>query len=164
MHLTPAQREFGAWPVKKTLFPQECAVSRLIEKSALQLRVKGTSYILELIRFDEYKNRPTLRGLQSNCSFATWGATLFDTRWTSVPRGESRLQDQRYQRLGGGIQAFFPAKSGEQTAGREGFSEFMEIVNKVSELLGCPRNAADWHADQAEGVAELLRADFGTLF
>lgn len=50
----------------------------------------------------------------------------------------------------------------ENNSGQEGFWEFMEIVSRVAELLSCPRSAVKW-TGRPEGVAEVRRADFGTL-
>lgn len=133
--------------MKKILFPPQPSVSRYIEKGALQFKIKGTSYILELIRFDEYKPMPSVQREVSMRHSATWAATLFNPQWAieleSKNPGES-------------IEAFFPSSSGAKAGSREGFWEFLMIVRKVADLLECPRTEKDG--------SELLQADFGTLF
>lgn len=159
-HLTSAQREFGSQPVKKIFFPPQPTVSRCVEKSALQFRIKGTGYILELIRFDKYKPGSSTQRQLGAGHAATWGATLFDPRWVSVLGGESSPNALRFERPAGRFEAFFPWSSGGNEGG---FWEFMEVVNKVADLLKCPHNS-NRQGRGVEGVSDLLRADFGTLY
>lgn len=166
MRLTPAQREFAALPVKKTVISPRPPVSRIIEKSALQFRIKGTSYILELIRFDEYRQRVSTKHQPTNCSSATWGAAVFDRRWTSLlamSGAESQSDALRFERPTGSVEAFFPLSTGGETQSEEGFWEFLNVVNKVATLLRSPSNDKK-QGDGQIGASELLRADFGTLF
>lgn len=154
--LTFEQCGFSAEGVERILFPSQPTVSRYIEKSALQFRIKGTSYILELVRFDEYKPVPSmLREVNARHS-ATWAATLFNPLWESELGGGSPRKAPRSESAGKRIQVFFPSSSGLELENREGFSEFIAVVSKVADLLGYPRDEG--------GVGELLQADFGTLF
>lgn len=127
-----------------------------MEKSALQFRIKGANYILELARFDEYKPISSIQREESARHSATWAATLFNPFWESELGGGSQRKAPRPKSAGEGIEALFPSASGLGLGGREGFSEFMTVVSKVADLLGYPHDEG--------GVGELLHADFGTLF
>jgi hypothetical protein len=87
---------------------------------------------------------------------ATWAATLCHPQWASELGGGSRFKAAQFGGAGGRIESFFPSSSEVEVGSRDGFWEFMAIVRKVADLLGCP------HAEG--GANELLQADFGTLF
>lgn len=133
--------------MKKVLFPPQPSVSRYIEKSALQFKIKGTSFILELVCFEEYKPVPSAQPDVNTRHSATWAATLFNPRWEIELGAETSS---------GRLESFFPSTTGGKVGSQEGFREFMIVISKVADLLGCNR---------AEGEAsELLQADFGMLF
>lgn len=180
-----------AKPKRKVTFPGTAPVSRFIEKTAIRYRLKGTQYILEIARYDEYRrammpafpgqNPPTLSGPISEVPFTSWGASLFDSNWDNLLGQHANLQVGLSTRYTPDLDRFFPPKeqsdSGDKTAG---FSQFLDLVKQVSELLGSDRvkpepstgrkaSGADAFSTTSEEKGDaaskrMMDGDLGTLF
>lgn len=180
-----------AKPKRKVTFPGTAPVSRFIEKTAIRYRLKGTQYILEIARYDEYRrammpafpgqNPPTLSGPISEVPFTSWGASLFDSNWDNLLGQHANLQVGLSTRYTPDLDRFFPPKeqsdSGDKTAG---FSQFLDLVKQVSELLGSDRvklepstgrkaSGADTFSTTSEengdaASKKMMDGDLGTLF
>lgn len=145
---------------RKVEFSNAVPVSRLIEKSALRYRVKGTNYTLELSRYDEYRHvgmqvlqgRPVQPPDQlSTVPVTSWGASIFDMNWDNVlgehaNYGMGRAADWRPN-----LNTFFPTRGDPNPVNiRAGFSEFLHSVTKISELLH-PKPAKDGPKTSVDG-------------
>lgn len=160
-------KSIGSPPQRKAKFAHGAKVTRFVEKAALQLQVKGTPYVFELCRFDEYKY---LAGHWSTTPNVSWGAWLFDPRWDDL-LGERTESDSHNIPKNGSLNVFFPSpedlqkqmkESGEGGQGTEPtendeekqLKKFMSTVQQIARMLGEPR---------AE-MPDLLDIDLGTLF
>ncbi|KAL5339824.1 hypothetical protein BJX70DRAFT_397292 [Aspergillus crustosus] len=138
------QDKISAKPTRKVIFPPEPPVSRVVEKSAIRFRFKGTKYIFEIARYDEYRrnNMPigtgTIVGAMSDIPYTSWGASIFSTDWdnllgvhANLPVGQSACYSPK-------LVTFFP--SGEPSPvphnQASGFWEFIGLVKQAAELLG----------------------------
>lgn len=160
-------------PFRKVIFRDDVPVVRVVEKAAIQLKVKGTGYILELARFDQYPGPSAVIGSQAVSFSTSWGATLFDPTWDNILGGTPKFQSdkgplkatkapQEEMKHGGGMKAFFPSRRGKDRGaedGKKGFREFLDVVQKITELLG-PGKDVKTEPD----MKGLLDVELGTLF
>lgn len=164
-------------PWRKVIFPADAPVVRVVEKAAIQLKVKGTGYILELARFDQYPGPSPVIGSQAVSFTTSWGATLFDPTWDGILGGTPKFQSgsgplkaskapQEKMKHGEGMKAFFPSRKDkdrgaedENEDDNEGFWEFLRVVRKISTLLG-PGQEVKTEPD----MKSLLNVELGTLF
>lgn len=154
-------RDIAFKPRKNVIIPPDAPVTKFVEKAALQFRIKGTSYILELARFDEYQRYSTTHDEWLRTPIQSWCATMFDPRWDTLLGGEVKPNTVRTARHGGGLPAFFQSSTGTGgDNGERGFWEFMRVVNRVAVLLGPSRQKFQSEDEKAE----LLNVDLGTLF
>lgn len=159
----------GAAPSRRVVFSTVLPVAKYVEKAALQFKIKGTDYILELARFDEYTPISPRRRERTSTAAVSWGATLFNPQW-DITLGFRNSPDsgaaQRFEMSAqhGGLAALFPSSKGPETeTNTEGFQEFINIISRVSELLG---PGQDWSARTAakENMTRFLDTELGTLF
>ncbi|RAL11411.1 uncharacterized protein BO97DRAFT_453920 [Aspergillus homomorphus CBS 101889] len=170
-------------PIRKVIFHATAPVTRFIEKTSIRYRLKGTRYILEIARYDEYTRTATAgpASLNLGAPFGdkpriSWGASVFDFAWdnmlgqhANMPLGHSANYDPS-------LQTFFPASS-ETEDKTQGLWEFIDLIKRVASLLGSgsPRSTVGTGTAKAESIsrsaspassgnARGLDADLGTLF
>lgn len=146
-------RVLTAKPKRKVIFPSTAPVSRFIEKTAIRYRLKGTQYVLEIARYDEYRramvpafpgqNPPALSGPISEVPFTSWGASLFDANWDNLLGQHANLPVGLSTRYTPDLDTFFPPKQQGNGDKAEGFWQFIELVKQISELLGSDRAKPD---------------------
>lgn len=135
--------------------PKETLDARIVKKSAVRFKVKGTSLILELARFDVYRRTAFLKSYSS--------ATLFNPNWDSLMGGQIGASDARTQPHGAGLGAFFPSTRGGNAHEGAGLREVLQVVQRVAELMGGPEIGLSEPA-KAESMAGLMDVELGTLF
>jgi hypothetical protein len=120
------------------MFSDTALISKLIQKTAIQFRVKGTEYVLELARFEEsrYSSVGRIRWTPPNVQ---WGARLLSPRWNGLIE-----QNRRQQQLG--VETLFPTVTA--------FEDFLKILKTISGILGVDN----------EGEGGVLESELGTLF
>lgn len=134
-------------PQRKVIFPDSAPVSRFIEKTAIRYRLKGTQYILEIARYDEYmrtavpafpgQNPPTLMGRISEVPLTSWGASLFDSNWDNLLGQHANLPVGLSTQYTPNLDTFFPPNAQSDTAENpQGFWQFIDLVKQVAQLLG----------------------------
>ncbi|KAL2808759.1 hypothetical protein BJX63DRAFT_435812 [Aspergillus granulosus] len=140
--------DISAKPERKVIFPPNAPVSRFVEKTALRYRLKGTDYIFEIARYDEYRraNMPiftgqtgaTITGGISNTPFTSWGASVFGANWDNLLGSHANLPVGHAANYSPNLATFFPPKEPSTQGGDEakGFWEFIELVKQAAELLG----------------------------
>ncbi|KAK2761555.1 hypothetical protein FQN54_001383 [Arachnomyces sp. PD_36] len=138
---------------RKVEFPGTVPISRLIEKSAWRYRLKGTRYVFELARYDEYRragmaisqgrpvqpppNQLTLAPVTS------WGGSIFDINWDNMLGKQANYGTGRSAEWRPTLNTFFPASEASDPRDTSaGFSELLGLVTKITELL---------HTKPAEG-------------
>ncbi|EAW07763.1 uncharacterized protein ACLA_024790 [Aspergillus clavatus NRRL 1] len=138
--------DISAKPQRKVLFPHSAPVARFVEKTAIRYRLKGTKYILEIARYDEYsrttvpayrgQNPPTVIGAISEVPSTSWGASIFDPNWDNLLGQHANLPVGHTARYTPTLSTFFPPK--EQTAAGKcvGFWELIDLVRQVAGLFG----------------------------
>lgn len=138
---------------RKVMFSDGVQVARLIEKSALRYRLKGTSYTFELARYDEYRHvgmeisqgrpvQPQPNQL-SKVPVTSWGGSIFDMHWDNVLGEHANYGVGRSADWRPNLNTFFPSREDPNTTNiRAGFSEFSNLVTRISELLH-PKPATD---------------------
>ncbi|KAJ5246793.1 hypothetical protein N7468_001776 [Penicillium chermesinum] len=155
----------GSKPVKKFVFPDEPFVKSFEEKAAIQLKIKGTDYVFELARFDKYSKE---RGSWTKTPTVSWGASLFDPAWSKVlgSQLQSRTRfrtPEPYQ----GLAQLFPTANGANTPAdpndSTGFWEFIEIVRRIAEVLGCEQTWSPMDPDVRD-MNNVLDINLGLLF
>ncbi|KAJ5587634.1 uncharacterized protein N7459_003399 [Penicillium hispanicum] len=165
------ERLIGAAPFRKVAFSTSIPIAKYVEKAALQFKIKGTDYILELARFDEYTTiSPNYSGWTKN-PITSWGATLYNLTWDAALGYSSKLDSDSEEALKRaaaqherGLTAFFPSsKSSESEDDSHGFEEFMKIVSRVSALLG-PGQDSSPGSPRKENMTARLDTELGTLF
>ncbi|KAL4893984.1 hypothetical protein BDV59DRAFT_201299 [Aspergillus ambiguus] len=143
--------DIAAEPRRKVIFKDSPPVSRLVEKTALRYRLKGTDYALEIARYDEYVRRNTtdIQGQHAVTSvgqfqipFTSWGASIFDPKWDNLLGQHANLPVGKSAKYNPNLDTFFPPKQvavpNEKGAG---LWELIERVKQVAELLGPTRNS-----------------------
>lgn len=172
-----------AAPRRKVIFPDSDPVSRFVEKTAIRYRLKGTNYIFEIARYDEY-SRPRGAALFETAS-VSWGASVFDPNWDNLLGEHANLPVGHSARYSPDLHTFFPSRKPSSEPNYPGVWEFIGLVRLVAELLG-PVRALTEHAmhpapasrganikkepipsNDAVAVGDrggMLDADLGTLF
>lgn len=128
---------------------------RIVKKSAITFKVKGTSLILELARFDVYRRTAFFKSYSS--------ATLFNPNWDSLMGSQIKATSGRAQSHGAGLEAFFPSTRGGIAPEGAGLREVLQAVQRIAELLGGPEIGLSEPA-KAESMAGLMDVELGTLF
>lgn len=153
-------------PRKKVLFNQDTSVSSFIEKSAIQLTVKGTKYVLELARFDRYTRR-TL-GWTTTPDVA-WGATLFNPGWDAALGASIRsfaTDPKDTARRVGDFESFFPQEAASLDGDNEGFWGYLKLVHDLSGLLGLSKQDFERLSENSikQRMVGLMDVELGMLF
>jgi hypothetical protein len=166
----PSAKSIASIPQRKAKFVHGAQVTRFVEKAALQLQVKGTPYVFEISRFDEYNY---VAGHWSSTPNVSWGASLYDPMWDDL-LGEQAEPDTLRIPRDGSLSVFFPSprkeqrqsdkKQTEEEARKEAetrreeeekqLSTFMSIVQQIARMLG----------DPGAETPDVLDSDLGTLF
>ncbi|KAB8238898.1 uncharacterized protein BDW43DRAFT_319189 [Aspergillus alliaceus] len=157
--------DISAKPRRKVIFPDSAPVSRFVEKTAIRYRLKGTKYILEIARYDEY-TRSKLDASQGLapapipvtgeiCAVpsTSWGASIFSSNWDNLMGEQANLSVGHSARYNPGLDTFFaPKKSSEPNDKSVGFWEFVGLVKRVAEILG-PARASSSSENTASKIA-----------
>lgn len=137
-------------------FSDAASVARLIEKSALRYRLKGTNYVLEIARYDEYERvsmpRPAPSNVNinlgavtsiSNVPVTTWGASVFDLEWDNMLGQHANFRLGYAAEWSPSLNTFFPCRDDPNPSDvRTGFHQFTDLVQQVAVLLG-PKDKLD---------------------
>ncbi|KAL4809583.1 hypothetical protein BDV18DRAFT_157334 [Aspergillus unguis] len=176
--------DISAAPKRKVTFPAGSPVSRVVEKSAMRFRVKGTNYIFEISRYDEYKRTETVLGQTgvvllggiAEVPFTTWGASVFEANWDNLLGGHANLASGQSAKYTPNLATFFPPMKAASAVDDQakGFWEFIDLVKNAADLLGPTRKppGAIEAFNTPGGVAfspeaepkGMLSPDIGTLF
>lgn len=162
---------------RKVEFSDAVPVSRLIEKSAWRYRLKGTSYVFELARYDEYRRvgmaisqgRP-LQPPPNQLSLSpvtSWGGSIFDMNWDNMLGKQANYGTGRSAEWRPTLNTFFPASEySDPRDSSAGFSELLNLVTKMSELLyakpgeeGSVKNEDGQEAENGKANATNLPTD-----
>ncbi|OXV08262.1 hypothetical protein Egran_03978 [Elaphomyces granulatus] len=132
---------------RRVIFPESAPISRIIEKAAIRFRLKGTDYILEVARFDEY----TRNGLQirdgrvqcpnptaiSEVPKTTWGASIFGVHWDNLLGQHANMEVGHVASWKRDLDTFFPKnEKGASSGDHPGFQQFILQVKDIAALLG----------------------------
>lgn len=152
-----------AKPKRKVIFPDSAPVARFIEKMAVRYRVKGTKYVLEVARYDEYRRaagpgRPTqdpskIHVPMSDIPFTSWGASLFNSNWDNLLGQHANLPVGGATRYAPSLGTFFPNSDTDTSDKSSSFSEFIELVRRVAELLGSGRAVGTVPSSKSSGTS-----------
>ena len=149
-------------PDRKTYFQDNVSISRFVQKSALQFRIKHTKYILELARFEEFQYSAAGRARWAPPK-VRWGVRLTNLLWDHL------LNDWRERPSDINFNSLFPGDEGKGTSkDKPSFQEFLRIVNQIATLLSpMPQPGDKMPNDPDDEDAEnlgVLESDLGTLF
>ncbi|KAL4916237.1 hypothetical protein BDW62DRAFT_212109 [Aspergillus aurantiobrunneus] len=143
---TENMNNMSAKPERKVTFPESPPVSRLVEKSAIRYRMKGTNYIFEIARYDEYKRVEvpitqlgvTMTGSMSDVPYTSWGASVFEGNWDNLLGGHANLPVGHSAKYSPNLATFFaPREPSPATEDQtKGFWEFIDLVKQAAKLLG----------------------------
>lgn len=139
------------------MFDPDASVTKFIQKTAIQFKIKDTNYVLELARFEEFRcSDQEVTGWTP--PVVRWGATLLNPDW------EELLRNKEKRKAGVEMDMFLPGyQSGEQDS--PALQEFLEVIRKVADLLGpIPRPGEDLAPEGESFTKGVLDAEFGTLF
>ncbi|KAF3480126.1 uncharacterized protein GIQ15_05473 [Arthroderma uncinatum] len=148
LHFKPEEIANLSGPGKKRVsFSNRVPIARHVEKSALQYRLKGTKYIFELARYDEYRRvqlsaaQLLLQGPNTNYMPTTpvtsWGASIFHPEWDNELGKHANLQVGQKADWCPNLKTFFPLLGDADPSDlRSGFDSFMPLVKQVASLLG----------------------------
>lgn len=148
-----------ARPGKKIVFDPDVSVTKFIQKSAFQLKVKDTDFVLELARYEEFRSSTShVTGWAP--PVVRWGATLLNPHWDQVLRDIDMLDR--------GIQwhmLFLGSQYAGNTSNDPAFQQFLEVIQKVADFLGpVPRPGEEPPTKEEDFTRGVLDAEFGTLF
>ncbi|KAB8220267.1 hypothetical protein BDV33DRAFT_203572 [Aspergillus novoparasiticus] len=150
--------DISAKPRRKVVFPSSAPVSRFVEKTAIRYRLKGTKYILEIARYDEYSRLKTdafqgqapapalVTGEICDVPSTSWGASIFDSNWDNLMGEQANLSVGHSARHSPELHTFFPPKIiSDSNDKNEGFWEFINLVKRVAEVLSPaqPRSSSE---------------------
>ncbi|KAM5437236.1 hypothetical protein McanMca71_001153 [Microsporum canis] len=134
---------------QRVSFSNLAPIARIVEKSALRYRLKGTNYIFELARYDEYSPSQwsaaqILQGSKPNHMSSTpvtsWGASIFDLQWDNMLGQHANFGVGHNADWSPSLNTFFPCfGDADPTDLRSGFNCFMPLIQQVSSLLGHKR-------------------------
>ncbi|OJJ49706.1 hypothetical protein ASPZODRAFT_89103 [Penicilliopsis zonata CBS 506.65] len=148
---------------RKVIFPVDAPVSRFVEKTALQYRLKGTNYTFELARYDEYsrKNTVTARGAEltgpmSDVPSTSWGASIFGPHWDNLLGQHANMPVGYIAGWNPKISTFFPSKehSNQSEENNSGFWECIDLIKQVAQLLGPSRQSSTKQVQDTETPKE----------
>lgn len=132
-------------PQRNVVFSASVPVSRVVEKTAIRYRLKGTTYILEIARYDEYTSnavsappdadQPT-QNQMSEAPVTSWGASLFDSNWDNLLGQHGNLPIGVSTRYSSDLSTFFPPEELDNEDKKAGFRRFIGLVRQVAEILG----------------------------
>ncbi|WEW55851.1 hypothetical protein PRK78_001284 [Emydomyces testavorans] len=121
---------------RRVTFSNLVPVNRLVEKTALRYRLKGTSYILEVARYDEYFRAMPGTNEITEIPMTSWGASIFDLQWDNMLGQHANFRLGHKAEWIPSLSTFFPSV---QIAGPPdvctGFDQFMELVKRVAFIL-----------------------------
>ncbi|KAL4755082.1 hypothetical protein BDW72DRAFT_189690 [Aspergillus terricola var. indicus] len=145
--------DIRARPEKKVTFPLSPPVSRYVEKSAIRYRIKGTKYIFEIARYDEYRRSgagvrcagDAMLGSMSESPYTFWGASVFDANWDNLLGGHANLPVGQSAKYSPNLATFFPSREPLPVPENQtkGFWEFIGLVKQAAELLGPTQTSAE---------------------
>ncbi|PIG87820.1 hypothetical protein AARAC_008908 [Aspergillus arachidicola] len=150
--------DISAKPKRKVVFHSSAPVSRFVEKTAIRYRLKGTKYILEIARYDEYSRLKTdafqgqapapalVTGEICDVPSTSWGASIFDSNWDNLMGEQANLSVGHSARHSPELHTFFPPKIiSDSNDKNEGFWEFINLVKRVAEVLSPaqPRSSSE---------------------
>ncbi|DAA73538.1 TPA_exp: Uncharacterized protein A8136_4719 [Trichophyton benhamiae CBS 112371] len=161
VHFHPEKMPDLSGPGKQRVsFSNLAPVARIVEKSALRYRLKGTNYIFELARYDEYSraqltaSQILLQGPSSNnmspVPITSWGASIFDLQWDNMLGQHANFGVGHNAEWSPSLNTFFPCFGDADPSDlRSGFNSFMPLIEQVSTLLG-QKGEADSEGQAAE--------------
>ncbi|KAL4778845.1 hypothetical protein BJX76DRAFT_352283 [Aspergillus varians] len=143
--------DISAKPERKVIFPASPPVSRLVEKSAIRYRMKGTKYIFEIARYDEYRRVEVpitqtgamITGAMSEVPYTSWGASIFEANWDNLLGEHANLPVGHSAKYSPKLATFFPPKEPSPEDQTKGFWEFINLVKQAAELLGPTRTSSE---------------------
>lgn len=123
-------------PRRRVIIPDWAPVCRVIEKAAVQYRLKGTDYTLEIARYDEYRrNSPSIR--MSDVPSSTWGASIFSANWDNLLGQHANVKVGKVASWTPTLNTFFQAREGQDPSDMQaGFWRFISLAKDVAALLG----------------------------
>ena len=146
---------------QRVSFSNLAPVARIVEKSALRYRLKGTNYIFELARYDEYSraqltaSQILLQGPSSNnmspVPITSWGASIFDLQWDNMLGQHANFGVGHNAAWSPSLNTFFPCFGDADPSDlRSGFNSLMPLIDQVSTLLGqkCEADSKGQAAEQ----------------
>ncbi|KAI9928829.1 hypothetical protein MW887_002050 [Aspergillus wentii] len=158
---TATMGDLSAKPQRKVTFPASAPVSKFIEKTAVRYRLKGTKYIFEIARYDEYsrtstpafpgQSPATITGHISANPSTSWGASVFDPNWDNLLGEHANLPVGHSARYNPNLDTFFPPKNQPGPEDKYlGFWDFINLIKQVAELLGPEQTSSP---DRPQGSA-----------
>ncbi|KAL4924377.1 uncharacterized protein BDV17DRAFT_295490 [Aspergillus undulatus] len=147
----------SAKPERKVTFPSEPPVSRFVEKTAIRYQMRGTDYILEVARYDEYRRLEVpipqtgimMPGGMSDVPYTTWGASIFDANWDNLLGGHANLPVGHSAKYSPHVATFFPPRATSTSPSvapkdpSQGLWDLIKLVKQAAELLGPTRVAPE---------------------
>ncbi|KAJ5135767.1 uncharacterized protein N7515_005045 [Penicillium bovifimosum] len=166
----PTAKSITSVPQRKAKFIRGARVTRFVEKAALYMQVKGTPYVFELARFDEYNYVAGHWSLTANVS---WGASLYDPMWDDLlgekaKPGILRIPSDK------ALSVFFPSpekeqrqsdnKQTEEEAREEAETRDREEEMQLTTFMSIVQQIARMLKDPGAEAPDVLDSDLGTLF
>ncbi|KAL2006154.1 hypothetical protein VTN00DRAFT_9808 [Thermoascus crustaceus] len=159
----------SATPRRKVKFPESVPVSRVVEKTALRFKIKGTEYTLEIARYDEYSRMGiqvsqgcVVQTINPNAMpevpITTWGASIYDLSWDNLLGQQANMGVGHAASWNPNLNTFFRPKNKVDPADTSsGFWKFIALVKEIAELLG-PRKAGPPKKAQSDAANNKVTA------
>lgn len=110
----------------------------------MRYRLKGTSYVLEVARYDEYCNVLAGTSELTETPVTSWGALIFDLQWDNMLGQHANFRLGHTAEWIPSLNTFFPDLDIEDAADMgTGFDQFIELAKRVALVLSPgPQNGA----------------------
>lgn len=129
-------------PKRRVRIPEDAPISKVTEKASISYQLKGSSYILELSRLDEYKRVPSMAGrngsrvMSDRPQSTSWRACVFNPNWDNIFGEHAHLKAGQKANWVANLNTFCPSVAGETRADAQaGIRDFFGLCKEVAELL-----------------------------
>jgi hypothetical protein len=133
---------------RRVTFSDAAPVSRLVEKTAVRYRLRGTKYILELARYDEYTREtappapPPANGVyvavnrMAVVPVTSWGASIYSQEWDNMLGQHASFRVGHAAEWSPSLNTFFPSAESTDPSDVRGFNKFVDLASGIAVLLG----------------------------
>lgn len=129
-------------PKRRVNIPHDAPVSKVTEKASVSYQLKGTNYITEISRYDEYRRVGSAKGQIGSFTISgqphtvSWRVCVFDPNWDHIFGENEHLRAGQRASWPASLGTFFrPGNWGSADDAQAGFEWFAGLCKQVADLL-----------------------------